>query len=432
VQPALTSAEIAPQEKSWPPFSAVPPPKHDVANAREDTMAVGDQTIQFGIADFGSSNTYSNHNTVTLPNPFPADDTVSVSVTEHGDVGGPNSFLNTFFAFPSLFANGEALASWKFSIDRAFFANNVPQPGDNPVLIEFHVFVNATNGSGQSDGEQDFFIDEYLVPFSPSIIEGDYSGILRHGVDDSVSFMTAQQIDLGTTTEADLVNSLLNSVANTTIPAVAVEGSMYDHVGTSKEVDNLVLNFLPNQIANAAKFGLNQQVYACEALGLAFAAGDENGGTGFATSYGPGNGSMPNTPAGDAAFAASASMKIFGSAANAHTPDAIEGFVANWKAFYTSAGIPGILNPTSDQIDLFARGAAWGDAVGVAFANNLGQLPQAAINFLEDAAQGTAKYSASLGAQPTPAPFEQGASTASAANEAQLVGVPADVQHIGM
>jgi hypothetical protein len=74
-------------------------------------------------------------------------------------------------------------------------------------------------------------------------------------------------------------------------------------------------------------------------------------------------------------------------------------------------------------------GQAWGDAVGVAFANNLGQLPQATISFLEDAAQGTAKYSTSLGAQPTPAPFEQGASTASAASQGQLVGVPADVQH---
>ena len=40
------------------------------------------------------------------------------------------------------------------------------------------------------------------------------------------------------------------------------------------------------------------------------------------------------------------------------------------------------------QIDLAARGAAWGDAVGVALANDLGPLKGEGINFFLDAAQG--------------------------------------------
>jgi hypothetical protein len=69
----------------------------------------------------------------------------------------------------------------------------------------------------------------------------------------------------------------------------------------------------------------------------------------------------------------------------------------------------------------------------VALANNLGPLPGQVINFLEDAAQGTAPYSAPLASQPMPAPFFQGAaaaSVASAASHVQLAGVAASVDHL--
>jgi len=80
-------------------------------------------------------------------------------------------------------------------------------------------------------------------------------------------------------------------------------------------------------------------------------------------------------------------------------------FVSNWKAFYTPNGIPGNATPTADQIDLAARGAAWGDMTGIALANNLGPLSGQVINFLDDAAQGTAIYGASLVGQPAHQPF---------------------------
>jgi hypothetical protein len=105
---------------------------------------------------------------------------------------------------------------------------------------------------------------------------------------------------------------------------------------------------------------------------------------------------MPNTTAGDLAFAMAASVAVFGSASTPNLVSALEGFVANWKAFYSSRGVPGIPNATANQIDLAARGAAWGDAVGIALANDLGPLSGQTTNFVEDAAQGTATYSAAL------------------------------------
>jgi chitinase len=275
----------------------------------------------------------------------------------------------------------------------------------------------------------------YLTPieFDVTIIQSDYLGIARATLPLDQAATEANAIFAGTTTELQYVNSLLSQVADTTIPAVAVEGSMYNAVGTSNEITKLVTLFLPGQVSNAVAHGLNPQVYACEVVGLAFAFGDENGGQYFANHYGPANAAMPATHAGDVAFAAAAASTIFGSAANAGTPGAILGWVSNWEAFYTSHGIPGVANATASQIDLAARGAAWGDAVGVALANNLGPLPGQVINFLEDAAQGTALYSASLASQPMPAPFQgAAASVANPASQVQLTGVAASSDHAMM
>jgi hypothetical protein len=257
-------------------------------------------------------------------------------------------------------------------------------------------------------------------------IQNDYLGITRTALDTASATTEANSINAGSTSETAYVNSLLAQVTNTTIPAVAVEASMYGVTGSSAEITKLVTQYLPAQVANAMQNGYNPQVYACEALGLVFAFGNENGGMGFATNFGPSQASMPNTTAGDAAFAVAAASTIFGSAATANTPGAIAGFVANWKAFFTAHGVVGIPNATAAQIDLAARGAAWGDAVGIAFANNLGPLPGQVTNFLEDAAQGSAMYAASLTSQPNHAPF-QGSSLAS---EMSLVGLSGQAQHV--
>src|SRR5262249_18406335 len=128
----------------------------------------------------------------------------------------------------------------------------------------------------------------------------------------------------------------------------------------------------------------------------------------------------------DAAFAIAASAAIFGSASTTNLSNVLDGFVVNWKAFYSSNGVPGILNASPTQIDVAARAAAWGDAVGVALANNLGSLSAQATNFLEDAAQSTATYSAALGSQPLHSVFQggvAGASTTLSSSDVAVVGI---------
>ncbi len=262
------------------------------------------------------------------------------------------------------------------------------------------------------------FIDKTIdlnVIVTAAEIQNIYLAITRTALSDEGVATIVDQINDGRATVFEYVNGALSGATNTTIPAVAVEASMYGVTGSSAEITTLVTQFLPGQLANATQHGFNPLVYASEAVGLVFAFGDENGGTGFATTFGPSNLSMPNTAGGDAAFATAASTAIFGSAATANTSSVIQTWVANWNAFYTTNGVVGIAQPTADQIDLAARGAAWGDAVGVALANDLGPLEGQVINFLECAAQGTAVYSASLASQPIHSPFQ--------GEPVQLVGV---------
>ena len=165
-----------------------------------------------------------------------------------------------------------------------------------------------------------------------------------------------------------------------------------------------------------------------------FAFANESGSHAFANNFGPSNTAMPATAAGDAAFAAAAATAIFGSAQTSNTANALLGYVNFLEGFFTANGIVGVQNPTADQIVIAARAGAWGEGVAIALENNLGALPGQVTNFLEDAAHGTAIYSASLSSQPTAAPF-QGAATASVASTAssiQVTGIAAPVDHIVM
>ena len=48
------------------------------------------------------------------------------------------------------------------------------------------------------------------------------------------------------------------------------------------------------------------------------------------------------------------------------------GYVHFLEGFFTANGIVGVQNPTTDQIVLAARAAAWGEGVAIALDNNLG------------------------------------------------------------
>jgi hypothetical protein len=275
-----------------------------------------------------------------------------------------------------------------------------------------------------------------VAPLTAQEIQNDYLGIVRGTLSTDQATTEANAINAGTTTEVDYINGLLSQVADTTIPAVAVEASMYNAVGTSAEITMLVTQYLPTQIAFAIQNGFSPIVFATEALGLAFAFSNENGATTFAANFGPGNAAMPNSAAGDAAFAAAASTAIFGAQSTPTLVNFISSHLNYWVNLYTASGLPGNPNPTADQIDLAARGAAWGDGVGIALVYNVGPLPAQATNFLQDAAQGNAVYSSSLSSQQPSLPFE-GASavtttTISPTGSVGMTGVAAHTDHVLM
>jgi hypothetical protein len=348
--------------------------------------------------------------------------------------GNPAYFSTDNGNHAELYWNNPALASGDLGDWAPSGPNNAVPTGNDAFLNNSHPgVINEISSVDQ----QLMNVLGWDVPFtiSAATIEGEYLAIWRGPIDPTAAQSIANAINAGQETETQFINDTLSQAAATTQPAVAVEASMYNAVGASAEITMLATQFLPGQVYNAAAHHLNAVVYASEALGLAFAFGNENHNSAFAGNFGPGNASLANTTAGDAAFAAAAASSIFGSASTPTLVNAIDNWVSNWKTFYSAHGIPGQVNPSAAQIDLAARGAAWGDAVGVALDNNLGPLKGQVINFLEDATQGSAVYSASLASQPAHAGFHAetaGASAGSADAAVQLTGVAADLTHLGL
>ena len=277
----------------------------------------------------------------------------------------------------------------------------------NSQVIDTFIYNTILSAQGQDQTAIENQIGIAELTLYP---QNDYLAITQTAMPVAQATTILNEIIAGTTTEAQFVGGLLSQAADTTFPAVAVEASMYGATGSAAEIATLATQVLPADITTALHNGYNPVIYASEALGLQFAFADENGGTGFANNFGPSNAAMPATTAGDAAFAAAAASSIFGSAAAANWSGPILAFVANLEALFTANGIPGLTNPTATEIDLAARGAAWGEAIGIALVNNLGPFGGETANFLENAAQGTAIYSESLSSQPTAGSF-QGSST---------------------
>ena len=125
------------------------------------------------------------------------------------------------------------------------------------------------------------------IAISTADVQKFYLEINRTPISADAAGSTAALINSGTKTEGQVLADLISLVTTTTIPAIAVEASMYGEVGSSAEVDLLVQQFIPSQEANAIKFGFNPVVYISEALGLAFAFGNETGSTAFNANFGP-------------------------------------------------------------------------------------------------------------------------------------------------
>lgn len=154
------------------------------------------------------------------------------------------------------------------------------------------------------------------------------------------------------------------------LPAVGVELSMYGAPGSATEIAKLQNQFLPPQIAVAHQIGVNAAVFASETIGLALSEVNEVGSTAFADRFGP-------AAMTDAEFVPAAVNAIFGAAATANLDVAMAGFLQNWEHFYSTFGAPGGEAPA-----LAARGAAWGDAVGVALVGDVGPLVEDTVHLI--------------------------------------------------
>jgi hypothetical protein len=306
------------------------------------------------------------------------------------------------------------------------------QPGEiiAPVYESGHIdFAAVVGGNGIGNVYLNTFAAAGSV--SEQKLQDDYLAITRIALPFDEAQSAVHAISSGLVTEENFITGFLSAVANTTIPVIAVEASMYGAVGSSAVITSLVTNFLPGQLAYANQVGLDPQTFACLETALVFAFANESGSTAFANNFGPSNAAMPATAAGDMAFAAAATNAIFGSAQTANTAPALLGYVHFLEGFFTANGIVGVPNATPDQIVIAARAGAWGEGVAIAEGNNLGPFPGQTTNFLEDAAQGTAIYSASLSSQPTAGPFQGAAATAVAttADHVQVTGIAAPVDH---
>src|SRR5262249_4203838 len=154
-----------------------------------------------------------------------------------------------------------------------------------------------------------FYISQLTNP-PPSVIQKDYVAFIRTDLPLDQATTIFNAIVAGSQTETQYINSLISQVGNTTIPAVTVEPSRYGEGETSAPQTKVGIPVLPGQVASAMANNPNPVAVSSAALGTAFAFTYENGGTAFANNFGPSNPSLPNSTAGDAAFAAAASAAI--------------------------------------------------------------------------------------------------------------------------
>jgi hypothetical protein len=131
---------------------------------------------------------------------------------------------------------------------------------------------------------------------------------------------------------------------------------------------NVLNQFTQAQFAYGQQIGVQDAaVYAFEALGVALASSGKQ----FQNKFGPSNSTYPASTAGDAQFVTDAYTSVFG---HVGTSPQIQHFVDQLNFFetlYTDAGTFG----SASNIDLLARGAIYGQMLGIEHEGRLGTPP---------------------------------------------------------
>ena len=198
-----------------------------------------------------------------------------------------------------------------------------------------------------------------LNNFATSGDASDWSGIA--GVDANNAMATPGQVNPFTLTdfiEMDVLGFKLNlqSADNVALPALATYQKMYGATPSSTELW-ILKEFDAAQSLYGQLIGvLDPTVYVYQALGAALASGSDTGSKTFANTWGP------LAIASDTTFTNQAYANVF---ATPGTSAQIQHFIDQinfFKSLYTASGAYG---SDASQIDLLARGAIYGQMLGV-------------------------------------------------------------------
>ena len=150
-------------------------------------------------------------------------------------------------------------------------------------------------------------------------------------------------------------NLNLPSANNVVLPALATYQSMYGALPSSSELWNLKVFDAAHSLYGQNIGVLDASVYMHEALGMAMASGSDTGSTAFKGTWGP------QAISSDATFVAQAYAHVFGTQGNQAQIQHFVDQVNYFEHIYTASGAFG----SADNIDLLARGAVYGQMVGI-------------------------------------------------------------------
>jgi hypothetical protein len=211
-----------------------------------------------------------------------------------------------------------------------------------------------------------------LDNFSTSGDLADWNGLTTGIVDANNAVGTPGQVNTFTLTdftEMDVLGFNLNLplANNVALPALTTYQKMYGVSPSSTELWTLK-TFDEVQSLYGQSIGLDAVVYMYSALGQALATGSDTGSTAFKSTWGP------VTIPSDATFVTQAYTNVFGApgtaAQNQHFVDQLNFY----KSIYTASGAYGT---NANEIDLLARGAIYGQMIGVKAENPTAALAAA-------------------------------------------------------
>jgi len=147
----------------------------------------------------------------------------------------------------------------------------------------------------------------------------------------------------------------LPSADNVALPALTTYQKMYGVSPSSGELW-VLKNFDAQQSLYGQSIGLDAVVYMYSALGQALATGSDTGSTAFKSTWGP------LTISSDGTFVTQAYTNVFGAPGTAAQNQHFVDQLSFYKSIYTASGAFGT---NANEIDLLARGAIYGQMIGI-------------------------------------------------------------------